>query len=108
MGMDLSIYAAPNHEVFNHDGWWESDSVEEKYYARRYWDLVNHCSFLDNYTPGDFYRLEKEDIEELVKIACEYRNYWYTYDDVSKLCELRDEYDSIIESGKHLYLEYNY
>ena len=32
----------------------------------------------------------KDDVEEMIRVACEYRNYWGNYDDVPILCELRD------------------
>ena len=109
MGMDLNIYAARNHEVFKHDNWWESSNVEEKYYSRKFWDMVHNCHFIPrDYEPGTFIELTKDNLEEMIRVGCEYRNYWDNYNDVPKLCELRDEYDAIIDSGRHLYLEYDY
>ena len=109
MGMDLTIWKARNHEVFKHDNWYTNGEVEEKYYARKFWDMVYNCRFIPkDYENGEFIEINKDNLEEMIRVACEYRNYWDNYDDIPKLCELRDEYDMIIESGYKLYFEYNY
>jgi hypothetical protein len=109
MGMDFNIYAARNHEVFNHEDWWNSDQVEEKFYSRKAWHFVHNCPFISkDYTESIAIPIDKEQLEEMIKVACENRNYWGDYKDVPKLCELRDEYDDIIESGKKLYVEVSY
>jgi len=109
MGMDLTVWQARNHEVFKHDDWWNNGLVKEKYYSRKFWDLVNNCRFIPrDYENGTVLELSKENIEEMIQVACEYRNYFGNYNDIPKLCELRDEYDDIIESGDKLYLEYNW
>lgn len=108
MGMDLNVYAARNHEILKHDNWWSNENVIEKYYARKFWDLVNNCSFIPrDYEDGTWLQLTKNNIEEMIRVACENRNYFGTYDDVPKLCELRDEFDELEENGFHLYLEYD-
>ena len=109
MGMDLTVWQARNHEVFKHEDWWDSKQVKEKYYSRKFWDLVHNCRFIPgDYDSGTFLELTKDNIEEMIRVACEYRNYFGNYNDVPKLCELRDEFDSIIESGEKLYLEYDW
>lgn len=115
MGMDLNIYSARNREVFKHEGWWESDQVQEEFYGRKAWHYPEHCSFIPrDYENGDFIEITLENLEEMVKVACEYQNYWNNYEDVPKLCKLRDkyrewEYDE--EHPKHnykLFLEYDW
>ena len=109
MGMDFNIYSAPNHAIFNDEKWYESDKVEEKFYARKAWHFPENCKFIPHdYENGDFIRISKENLEEMIKVACEHRNYWGNYDDVPRLCELRDEFDELEEQGKHLYLEYDW
>ena len=108
MGMDLNIYAARNHEIFKHDGWWDNENVIEKYYSRKYWDMVYNCSFIPREYDGEFILLTKENLEEMISIGCEYRNYWDNYNDVPKLCELRDEFENLENNGFHLYLHYSY
>ena len=93
MGMDLYVYSARNREVFKHENWWDSEQVQEKFYARKFWDLVENCSFIPHdYESGDAIELSVENIEEMIKVACTYKDYWGTYNTVPQLCELRDEY----------------
>lgn len=109
MGMDLIVWKARNHEVFKHEGWYSNGEVEEMYYARKFWDMAYHCNFVPaDYENGEFIEIDKDDVEEMIRVACEYRNYWDNYDDVPKLCELRDKCDEIFESGYKLFFEYNY
>ena len=109
MGMDLTVWKARNHEVFKHEGWYSSGEVEEMYYARKFWDMAYNCRFVPaHYENGEFIEIDKDDVEEMIRVACEYRNYWGNYDDVPKLCELRDKCDEIFESGYKLFFEYNY
>ena len=91
MGMDLNIYSARNREVFKHEGWWESTQVQEEFYARKFWDLVDN-------------------LEEMIRVACTYRDYFGTYNNVPKLCELRDKYAAweADEDPRKLFLEYDW
>ena len=109
MGMDFNIYSAKNHEVFKCDDWWNNPDVQEEFYARKCWDLVNNCSFIPkDYENGDFMEIDYDMIEEMIAVACKYPNYFGNYDDVPKLCELRDRYERIEAEGKKLYLEYDW
>lgn len=110
MGMDLAIYSAPNHEIFKHEDWYEKPCVKEEFYSRKAWHYPEHCSFLTNKSDecGKFIKLSKKNIKEMIRIGCEYPNYWGNYKDVPKLCKLRDKYDKITKKGRHLYLEYDY
>lgn len=109
MGMDLYIYRARNHEIFKHDNWYESPNVTEVFYARKYWAIPEHCSFIpSDYESGDFIQLTEDDLKDMIKVACEYRDYFDTYNNVPKLCELRDKFDEIEEEGDHLFLEYDW
>lgn len=115
MGMDCYLWSARNREVFKHDNWWKSEQVKEEWYARKYWDLVEHCSFIPkDYESGDFIELSRENIEEMIKVACQYKNYWGNYNDVPKLCEIRDKFFDFYneEAEEHfdrkLFLEYDW
>lgn len=111
MGMDLNIYSARNREVFKHDGWWDSKQVQEEFYARKFWDLIDNCSFIPkDYENGDFIELTLDNLEEMIKVACTYKDYFGTYNSVPKLCELRDKYIGWIEDEKprKLFLEYDW
>lgn len=111
MGMDLNIYSARNREVFKHDGWWESDQVGDEFYARKFWDLVENCSFIPyDYESGDFIELSLENLEEMIRVACKYRDYFDTYNNIPLLCELRDKYREWQENEdpRKLFLEYDW
>ena len=111
MGMDLNIYSARNREVFKHENWWESDQVQEEFYARKFWNLVENCSFIPyDYQAGDFIELNEENLEEMIKVACIYRDYFGTYNNVPLLCELRDKYSAWKACGdsRKLFLEYDW
>ena len=109
MGMDLSVYRAKNHEVFKHEGWWKSEEVTEEYYARKFWNLVEHCSFIPkDYESGEFIELTEENVEEMIQVACKYKNYFDNYDDIPKLCEMRDRMEELQEEGYKFYLEYDW
>lgn len=111
MGMDFNIYSSHNHEVFKHEEWWQSPQVEEMFYTRKCWDWVEHCNFIPkNYENGDFIELTLDNLNELIKVATEYKNYWGNYDDLPKLCELRDKYMEWEENGdpRKLYYEYDW
>ena len=111
MGMDLYIYSAPNHETFKHESWWESEQVQEEFYARKFWDLVENCSFIpDDYENGDFIELSLDNLEEMIRVACVYKDYFGTYNNIPKLCELRDKYIKweTYEVPRKLFLEYDW
>ena len=114
MGMDFNIYSARNREVFKHDNWWNSDQVQEEFYGRKCWNLVENCSFIPkDYESGTFIELTVENIEEMIKVACEYRNYFDNYNDVPKLCELRDkliywENNPDEANGRKMFYEYDW
>ena len=111
MGMDLNIYSARNREVFKHDNWYDSEQVQEEFYARKAWHFPEHCNFIPyNYENGSFIEVTLENLEEMIKVACEHRNYFDTYDDIPKLCELRDKYKEWIENGdpRKLFLEFDW
>ena len=53
---------------------------------------------------NEFFWMSKQEIEELISIATHYRNYWGTYDDVSKLCEVRDDFDEMTQNEHWVYI----
>lgn len=106
--MDFNIYSAPNHEIFKHD-WWNNPLAKQEFYARRFWGLVNNVTFIpSDYKSGDWIELDKDMIEEMITVACHYKDYFDTYNNIPKLCELRDRFDELEENGRHLYFEYDF
>ena len=111
MGMDLYVYSARDREVFKHEKWWESEQIKEKFYAHNFWNLVENCSFITHdYEDGDAIELSLDNIEEMIKVACKYKDYLGTYDTVPQLCKLRDEYTEWQEDEvpRKLFLKYNW
>ena len=109
MGMDLYIFRARTKKAFSEEDWYNSESVTQLFYARKWWDLVDHCSFIPkDYESGDYIQLTKENFEEMIKIACEYKDYFDSYQNIPRLCELRDTFDDDEEKGYHYYLEYDW
>ena len=116
MGMDFYIYSARNREVFKHDDWWNSEQVQEEFYARKPWNWVENCEFIPHdYENGSFIELNEKNLDELINVACHYRNYFGTFDSVPALCELRDKYFGIFNDDedetikdRKLFLVYDY
>jgi len=109
MGMDLYIFKARTRRAFEAEGWYDSPSVTEELYARKWWSLVENCSFIPHdYESGDYIKLTKENFEEMINVACHHTDYWDSYQNVPKLCELRDAFDEATEEGYHYYLEYDW
>lgn len=113
MGMDFNIYSARNHEVFKHNGWWDNPNVIQEFYARKAWHFPENCNFIPkDYKSGDFIEITVENVEEMIQIACKYKNYWGNYNDIPKLCELRDqmEYENALDEkpDKKYFLEYDW
>ena len=108
MGMEIVIYSAKNHEVFKHDGWWDNPNVQEEFYACKFYELIQNCSFISSDYQGEWTEINEDHIEEMIKIACQHRDYFGTYDNVARLCELRDRYNTLKEQGYHLYFNCSY
>lgn len=106
MGMDFNIYSARNREVFKHEGWYDSPQVQEEFYSRKAWHFVEDCPFIPNSEEDCPVEITQENLEDMIKVACARRNYFDTYDDVPKLCELRDKYEELKEEGKKLFCLY--
>lgn len=115
MGMELVIYKARNHEVFKHE-YWNNPEVEEVFYGCKATHFVNYCNFIPKgYEDGEFFEISVENVENMIEVACEYKNYWGNYNDVPKLCELRDmmyaEINGYEEGGPKpmkYYMEWDY
>ena len=109
MGMDLYIYRARTKKVFDFNEWYNSEEITQIFYARKWWSLVENCSFIPkDYENGDYIELTKEDLEEMIAVACHNRDYFDSYKNVPMLCELRDKIDEDESLGYHYYFTYNY
>ena len=112
MGMDCYIWEAPNHKVFKDKNWYSSGAVKERMYWRKNWDMVENWSFIPkDYESGEFIELGTKELEQMIKAACTYRDYFGTYDTVPQLCELRDEvlgWEQNEVKDKKLFVEYDW
>lgn len=110
MGMDAYILKSKTKKAFDEPNWYESNAVEEVWYARKFWDLVNRVSFIKNINDecGEFIRLTKENVEEMLQIATHTRDYFGGFSTVIALCEILDKFDEDEENGWHYYFEFDY
>ena len=108
MGMDFYIYKAKDKHIFETDNWYSNMDVSQVLYARKWWSLVENVSFLHDYESGEFVQLSKDNIEEMIKVACEYPDYWGDYNNVPALCRMRDTFHETEENGYHYFLEYDW
>ena len=102
MGMDLYIIRKRNVGTPN-------EISEEVFYSRKFWELLD-APFVKEYKEsGDCYvkaRISSlENFDELINIAINNRNYFGTYNDIPKLCEVRDYYEEKSSEGWTYYLE---
>jgi len=109
MGLDVSIYRARTKKVFRALNWYDSKAVQEVYYARKFWTLIEQASFIDvNRDCGDFIRLSHENVEELLQIAAHNADYFDGFQSVPSLCEILRNFDDDEENGYHYYMEFEY
>lgn len=107
MGMDFMLYSARNREVFKHKDWYDSPQVQEEFYSRRAWHFVQNCPFIPKHGEDCPVEITLSNLEDMIQIACTHRNYFGNYDDIPKLCELRDKYEELEEEGKKLFCMYD-
>lgn len=109
MGLDVNIYKARNHKVFESENWYDNENVTEVYYARKFWSLIQEASFIDvKEDCGEWLELTRENIEELITIATHNKDYFDGFNTVPKLCEMLYNFDEIEEEGYHYYMEFDY
>ena len=109
MGLDITCYKARNHEVFKHDDWYDNQEVQEVFYFRKHWDMLNSLSFINiNKDCGEFIQLTKDQLEEILTAATHNRDYFGGFTGVPAVCEALDNFDEDEENGWHYYFEFDY
>ena len=109
IGLDVAIYKARNHKVFNTEDWYDTPAVEEVYYARKFWKLIEDASFINVQDDcGEYIELSRENVEELIGIATHNADYFDGFTTVPKLCEILRHFDEDEENGYHYYMEFDY
>lgn len=115
MGMDLRLVTAHSKKELEQDNFWSimaenkiNDKYEkpaEVYYARKFWDLYKNLSFTNDYECGEYIPLRKEQVEEMLRVACQYRDYWDSFNSVPDLCELLDRWSDLTEHNLTVFFE---
>ena len=110
MGLDIYIYKARTKKAFKEPEWYNSEGITEVWYARKFWDLINHLSFIKNIEKDacKFIKLTRANVDEMLEIACHNPDYFGGFDTVPALCQILYDFDTDEENGWHYYLEYDY
>ncbi len=110
--MDAYIFRAKTKKAFDEPHWYEDESgaVTEVWYARKFWDLINQVSFIKNTNDdcGEYIKLSKNDIEEMIQVATHNQDYFGGFNTVPALCKILQNFDDDEEKGWHYYFEFDY
>ena len=123
MGMDMNLIRARNKEAieqyystwtidsdpdynFHMDGS-EADTfpVVEVYYSRKFWDLFRAMSFTKNYECGEYIRLNKRELKEMLDYSITHPDYFDHFNSVPELCRVYHKFDEWEARGLHVYFE---
>ena len=121
MGLDMRLILAKSKEEIeqyelaewedSHDeALFETDlsTIQRPYqvwYARKFWDMMYGMSFLCDYECGDYCRLSKNDLKEMIDFYSYHPDYFYGFDGLPRLCELYQVFSSLTNAGLNLYFE---
>lgn len=109
MGLDIYIFKARTKKAFEADDWYNSDAIQEVYYARKFWTLIEQASFLNVKDDcGEFIELSRENVEELINIATHNEDYFGGFETVPRLCEILRDFEETEENDYHYYMEFDY
>lgn len=109
MGMDLYLYktklARPpkNADMIIQKTWQES--LEEVYYARKFWALHKYVDGIYGAESGEYVHLNKNDIRKMIDVAIENEDYFGGFNSIPDLCRLYHDYDALKEEGYSIYFE---
>ena len=84
--------------------------VIEEFHTRKFWELLD-ASFVNKDLKKNSIKVpitSINQINELITIATNNRNYWGTYEDLPKLCEVRDDFEEQSNNGWDYFLEANW
>lgn len=106
MGLDIYIFKARTKKAFEASS---SETIQEVYYARKFWTLIQEASFLDvEEDCGSYIELSRKNIEELIYIATHHEDYFEGFDTVPRLCRILADFNEAEEEGYHYYMEFDY
>ena len=97
MGLDIYIDKC-RKPVIKERGRRDYEERVELCYWRKFWDLLDEMEYgLAEY--GNDVRLRKEDVEKILQFVTHHRDYFKSFDGVSQVCELLDQWDAMVEDG---------
>lgn len=122
MGMDLYLFTAHSKKEVTDPGFFtnlfnrepKEDAYSpyefyaqpnEVYYARKFWDLYHNLSFTKDYECGDYVQITRNQVEEMLKIACQYEDYFCDFNTVPQLCRLLKYWDIVEENNLKVFFE---
>jgi hypothetical protein len=106
MGLDIYIFKARNKKALEASS---PETIQEVYYARKFWTLIQEASFLDvEEDCCSYIKLSRKNIEELIYIATHHEDYFGGFETVPSLCRILADFDTTEEEGYHYYMEFDY
>jgi len=121
MGMDMNMWRARRAEDINayyhgdfgfteydyyNDGDEEDTApVVEIYYSRKFWDLYNAMSFTHDYECGEYIRLTKAEVKEMLDFSIANPDYFDDFGTVQSLCRIYYKFDEWEARGLHVFFE---
>lgn len=114
MGMDMYLIAAHSKKELEDPHFWtyiaqntndKFSKPGELYYARKFWDLFYQVSFTQNYECGEYKVLTKENVEEMLQVACHNRDYFDGFTSVPQLCEILDRWNELVRHNLSVFFE---
>lgn len=123
MGMDMNLYRARcaddidyyyaswdisknNEYEYKYDD--DEDDVmpvAEIYYSRKFWDLYEAMSFTKDYECGEYIRLSKEQVKEMLDYSVLHPDYFGDFNTVVNLCRIYYKFDEWEKRGLHVFFE---
>lgn len=98
MGLDARIFKVKSIKQLTSESvdW---SQIDEVWYARKFWGLQEHMSFLQQYECGDYIPLTLENVEEMLTYATHHRDFFDGFHTVPQLCEVIDQWEDAEEEG---------
>ena len=123
MGLDIGICAAKNEELLKsgYDNHLEYDEIKnnphfkneygnfiwpdicEVWYARKFWDMVHAVPTLRNTENGEYSRIRREDLKQMIEFYAFNQDYFESFDGLPRLCELYRDYDELTAQNVKLW-----
>ena len=97
-----------NNNFYDENGNFQWPDVCEVWYARKFWDMVNSVPVLGEAIDGDYVRISKKDLANMIDFYCYHADYFDGFSGLPRLCELYKNYDDMIAQGVKLFFWMSY